>query len=92
MPDYLLYERRKNSDRGSLLFRGEPIKAVDGEAAKTKALLKYPKLRRSRLMAVQVPPLITATIVTQEVEGLAPAEMKALLQPKEDADVRQAGV
>lgn len=92
MPEYHIYARKKNSDQGKLLFKGVPIKATDAESAKTKALHKDHSLRRSRLMALQVPTQIIANIVTPQVEGLAPTEMKAILQPKEDADAGQAGV
>lgn len=85
MPDYLLYVRHKNSKMGKRLFNGEPIKATDQEAAKTKALHRDHSLRRSRLLAVLAPAIkeVIAT-VPEHVEGLTPEEMVNALKPKSE--------
>lgn len=89
MPDYLIYVRAKNSKFGKPLFKGEPIKATDPEAAKTKALHRDHSLRRSRLMASLAPPIqkeltkIEVEGVGERVEALTPEQMKAVLTPKE---------
>jgi predicted secreted protein len=90
MPDYLIYNRSTNSKTGKLLFKGEPIKAVDIDAAIYKALRKdsnmsggRSKLRRGRLMAVLAPAIKEVTVtVPEHVEGLTPEEMVNVLKPK----------
>jgi hypothetical protein len=85
VPKYLIYSRQKNRKFGIVLFRGEPIWALDEAMALAKASQKDPKLRPSRLFAVLVKAEVPAERAKIEVElpggveGLTPTEMKHAL-------------
>jgi len=98
MPDYTVYVRGLNSKMGKPLFNGKQITAASEADAIHKALRRdsnitggRSKLRRSRLMAIElttniVKGNVTAVGAGERVEGLTPEQMVKVLKPKEDVD------